>query len=182
MKIILMALAILLPALVFSGDFGEGGGRPRIATYVELKAVAGSVQKFIYFESLAMMGDVGEGGGGVRKWQQEFQTRYQRRLKTNGATTDIRQHEGERFTYVRRKMPMEEFSRFEIKSIVGFRTTTHGAIALQNVYNYHLKELINPFSTEPDRMSDLIYFETLEGIMVTVDEITEIIVEFRANP
>ena len=153
------------------------------ATHIELKADAGTVQKLIYLESLTLMGDVGEGGGGIRKWQQEFQSRYQNRLKTNGPRTIVQANEGRRFSYVRRRMPVEEFGRFELKTIVEFRTRSHGAIVINNVYNYLLRELP---TTSPanrvDRVIDLISLETIEGIIIPAEEITDVTVEFKTRP
>ncbi|MBI2520714.1 MAG: hypothetical protein HYV97_09860 [Bdellovibrio sp.] len=158
-------------------------GRPRIATYIELKVTIGTVQKLIYLEALSLMGDVGEGGGGIRKWEREFQSSYQRRLKSNASSTNVQAHEGRQFTFSRRRMPVGEFGRFEIKTVVEFRTKSHGAITVNNVYNYNLKELSSDSpANRPDIMSDLISLETLEGIVIPSEEITDVTVVFKNRP
>ena len=179
----LLFLAMGIYSQTVCAETRDAGVRSRIVTQVELRAVAGTVQKIIYLEALSMMGDVGEGGGGLRKWQQEFQTRYQRRLKTNSGTTSVQAHEGRLFAFARRRMPVDEFARFEIKTIVEFRTRSHGVIGTNNVYNYHLRELTTSSpANRPDVMLDLISLETIEGIMIPSEEITDVTVEFKARP
>jgi|GEM_PF-6639563 len=181
--IIILMAGILMAAGQFSlaGDVGEGGGKPRMVNFEELKSKVATFAKYVRLEELARMGEVGSGGGGVRKWNKELQDRISRRMAQESSSRDLRPLEGRRFDYERKLMPEEEFGKFDIRSVVVFYTSTQGSIEATQIYSYSILDGVEAHKDE-NLLKDLISFETLEGVIISRDEILGVGVEFRVKP
>jgi len=167
--IFILLLSLIFTPISFSGDAGEGGGVSITKEYLpfELVKIPHSLTYYFYLDELFHLGDAGEGGGTSSLWE-TLGKRIEARVSSDTGVT-LEMIDGETFIFYRSKIPLEEFFKFELSSIITIFTQSFGNITKSEIYSFHI---IDSFSDHvPQSLGELLSIETLDGTLIPLKEV-----------